>query len=150
MVFLPRELALDFSSNQKFFHCGHHAGCPHLPKRPQLAIISLHGGALTVMGLNRSGDTIVNEFISGDGADDSSNDADRSLWEELGIHEPVYLDERLAPPVDRELLRRLVRRELSELAARAVTRMIVTFVSWRDAHAEVLLAELRGSDRPDA
>jgi hypothetical protein len=85
----------------------------------------------------------VNE-IPNDGADDvASEEEGRSLWEELGVTEPEYLDERLAPPVDRELLRRLVRHELSETAARAVSRMIVTFASWRDAHAEILLEEVK-------
>lgn len=92
----------------------------------------------------------MNEFPPDERADDSLPDDDQSLWEELGIPEPEYLDERLAPPVDRDLLRSFVRHELSELGSRAVARMIVTFVSWRDAHGDVLLEELRNTERPDA
>lgn len=69
----------------------------------------------------------------------------QSLWAELGLTEPEFLDESLAPEVDERLLRRLIRQELPEKVARAVYRRIYSFKSWHHAHAQVLLDELRKS-----
>jgi hypothetical protein len=46
-----------------------------------------------------------------------------SLWAELGLNEPEYLDESLAPEVDEPLLRSLIRQELPEKVARTVYRL---------------------------
>jgi hypothetical protein len=81
-------------------------------------------------------------------SDDKSRDKGApSLWQELGLREPKPLDERLAPPVDRELLLKLVRKELPEAAARSVYRLIVMFESWRQVHGEIL-AEEAGRAKP--
>jgi hypothetical protein len=78
------------------------------------------------------------------GDNDAEDDRDdRSLWSQLGLPEPEYLDESRAPPVDRSLLLRLIRRNLSAEQARTVYWLIISFVSWRDAHAELVAEEFR-------
>ena len=69
----------------------------------------------------------------------------QSLWAELGLSEPEFLDDSLAPEVDERLLRRLVRQELPENVARAVYRLICSFRSWHRAHAQALLDEFKKS-----
>jgi hypothetical protein len=76
-------------------------------------------------------------------SDDADNEEVRSLWDELGLPEPPFFDENKAPPVDRELLRQLVRRELSEERDKAVGKLVVLFKSWSDAHLEVVREESR-------
>ena len=71
--------------------------------------------------------------------------AQRSLWAELGLNEPDFLDESLAPEVDEPLLRSLIRQELPEKVARAVYRLICSFASWHHAHTKLLLEELKRS-----
>jgi hypothetical protein len=71
-----------------------------------------------------------------------------SLWAELGLSEPDYLDESLAPKVDEPLLRSLIRQELPEKVARAVYRLICSFASWHHAHTKLLLEELKRSREP--
>jgi hypothetical protein len=66
-----------------------------------------------------------------------------SLWEELGLPEPDFLDESRAPVVDRDLIRKLMANELSEKRAKEVTRLIVLFRSWSDAHKEIIEEGLR-------
>jgi hypothetical protein len=80
--------------------------------------------------------------------DKSGDKGGSSLWKELGLREPIPLDERLAPPVDRELLVQLVRKELPEGAARSVYRLILMFESWAQAHGEVLAEEARRTKPP--
>ena len=63
--------------------------------------------------------------------------------EEIVRKQPAFRDECLAPEVDRELLLGLVRRELSEEEAREVYRLIYSFMSWHEAHAEMLVEEFR-------
>jgi hypothetical protein len=67
----------------------------------------------------------------------------RSLWAELGVPEPPFLDESRAPPVDREFIRQMVRRELPEARAKEVSKLVVLFKSWSDAHLEILRDETR-------
>jgi len=81
--------------------------------------------------------------------DDESASGKGSLWAELGLPEPQAWPEDLAPTVDRDLLLRLVRRELSDEATRSCFRLIQAFTSWRDAHAEVLAAEFRRTHRAE-
>lgn len=57
---------------------------------------------------------------------------------------PAFLDESLAPAVDRPLLAALARGELSEEQARAAYRLVVSFKSWSDAHAEAVAEAFRG------
>jgi len=80
--------------------------------------------------------------------DESASDK-VSFWAELGLPEPQDWPEDLAPAVDRDLLLRLVRRELSDEATRGCFRLIQAFASWRDAHAEVLAAEFRRTRRAE-
>lgn len=68
-------------------------------------------------------------------------DEEPSLWEELGVPAPKRRDESLAPEVDRELLLKFVRRELSDASARTVSHLIVAFESWAKAHETILLDE---------
>lgn len=69
--------------------------------------------------------------------------APRSLWAELGLNEPEFLDESSAPEVDEALLRSLIRQELPEKVARAAYRLIYSYKSWHQAHALVLLDEFK-------
>ena len=62
---------------------------------------------------------------------------ERSSDSEFVLAPGDFRDESLAPEVDRELLMRLIRSELSEEASRAVYRLIHCFKSWRDLHAEL-------------
>jgi len=67
----------------------------------------------------------------------------RCQLEELGYKQPVFRDESLAPEVDRELVRALVRRELPEEPASLVFRLIYSFRSWNEAHTQALIEEYR-------
>lgn len=76
----------------------------------------------------------------------SDGEPQPSLWDELGIPEPVFDAEGTAPEVHQEILRRLVRGELSERNARAVLRLVFTYANWNEAHTRMLLEEL-GKER---
>lgn len=67
------------------------------------------------------------------------------LSNKLALNESVSHDESLAPEIDRELLRALARKQLSEAKARAVYELVHRFASWNRAHGEVLLEEFRRS-----
>lgn len=69
----------------------------------------------------------------------------RSLWAELELDAPEFLDESLAPEVDEGILRSLIRQELPEKVDRAVYRLICQFASWHRAHTKLLLEELNAS-----
>lgn len=74
---------------------------------------------------------------------DDADVARRQAWGELGATPPAFKDDALAPEVDRALLVRLVRGELAQQTAESVNRLILSFPSWRDAHAQVAAAEFR-------
>lgn len=98
------------------------------------------------LGLGRSwaGSEVRQEVTTPSKFDDERGDEEtRSLWADLGLPEPAYLDERLAPKVDRELLVKLVRNELPASVARVAYRLIVMFASWSDVHDEVLAEKAR-------
>jgi len=71
----------------------------------------------------------------------------------------VFRDESLAPEVDldivralvrRELVRReLVRRELPEETASLVFRLIYSFRSWHDAHTQALIEQYREAENEE-
>ncbi len=75
--------------------------------------------------------------------DEEGGDENQSLWEELGLPEPPFLDEGRAPPVDRDLIRQMVRRELPEERAKELGKLVVLFKSWSDAHVEIVREELQ-------
>lgn len=56
--------------------------------------------------------------------------------------------ECMAPEVDHDLLLLLVRRELAEEAASLAFRLIYSFESWRNAHADLIAEEFRRTYRP--
>jgi hypothetical protein len=60
----------------------------------------------------------------------------------IRLQPDLFSDESLAPTVEWDLLRALVRQQLSDVDARLVQRLIVCFESWRDAHNAVLIEEL--------
>jgi hypothetical protein len=64
-----------------------------------------------------------------------------SLWKLFNLPEPRRLDDRDAPEVDRELLRKLVIKELPRDAAAAVYMLIDAFDSWRKAFAELVIED---------
>ena len=70
-----------------------------------------------------------------------------SLWKDLGLPEPRYRDESLAPEVDRELLRKLVRDELPVKTMRNVFRLVHCFESWNRAYTAALVEEQRRKAR---
>jgi hypothetical protein len=74
---------------------------------------------------------------------DAKGGARQSFWNDLGLTEPEYIDEALAPAIDEPLLRQLVRQELPENVARAVYRLIYSFSSWHQAYGTLLLDELK-------
>jgi len=78
---------------------------------------------------------------------DHGDKQDRDPWAELGLPRTPFLDDRLAPDVDREFLRKLVRDELPEPAASAACRLIIAFRSWSEAHKQILAEERRGPMR---
>lgn len=55
----------------------------------------------------------------------------------------AFQDDGLAPEVDYQLLRALVRRTLTEDKARSAYRLIHSFQSWNEAHQRVLAQEFR-------
>ncbi len=62
----------------------------------------------------------------------------------------LFSENAHAPEVDLDLLRALVRLQLTESEARLVHHLIVCFESWQEAHREVLTQEfLRRNDTPD-
>jgi hypothetical protein len=61
----------------------------------------------------------------------------------LAFGQPVFRDESLAPQVDLDLLRALVRRELADETTRSVYRLIHSFRSWNDAHTQIMIDEFR-------
>ena len=75
--------------------------------------------------------------------DERGDDDKRSLWDDLGLPEPPFLDESGAPPLDRELIRQMVRHELSEEREKAIGKLVVLFESWSDAYDEIVRDELR-------
>jgi hypothetical protein len=68
------------------------------------------------------------------------------LLERLHQTSPVFRDESLAPRIDHAILRRLVRGELDETAARQVFSWIHSFRGWREAYKAILIAEFRYAD----
>jgi hypothetical protein len=72
------------------------------------------------------------------------------LLEWLHRRPSEFRDERLAPPVDHELLRALARHELKEDAARPLFHLVHSFRSWRDAYRESLIEEFRRASDEDA
>jgi hypothetical protein len=91
----------------------------------------------------------MSESPSGSSRDEELPSPERieALLERLHRTPPQFEEERLAPPVDRDLLRSLARRELSEAAARPVFRLILRFQSWRDAYKLLLVEEFHRSSQ---
>lgn len=75
--------------------------------------------------------------------DERSQAQDFSLWAELGLPEPTPIADGQAPPVDWTLLRRLVRKELPEQAARMTFSLIHAYQEWNAAHAQLLVEEFK-------
>jgi hypothetical protein len=73
-----------------------------------------------------------------------------SLWKTLNLPEPRRIDDRFAPEVDRELLLRLVRKELPKGMVRAAYRLIHAFDSWKTAYAEIIIEEFRRNQPPES
>jgi hypothetical protein len=80
--------------------------------------------------------TVPSEFHEGGGEEPAPN-----AWEMLGIPEPPFLADELAPQVDREFVRRFVQGKLPEQAAATASRLILLFGSWSLAHREILSEE---------
>lgn len=74
----------------------------------------------------------------------SRTDASQTPGKQPKASKRTWSDESLAPEVDHELLKSLVRQELPEKKARAVYQLIHSFKSWDAAHAKTLIAEHRG------
>ena len=77
-----------------------------------------------------------------------------SIWKVFNLPEPRRGDDRNAPEVDRQLVLKLVRRELPRDAAGAVYMLIDAFDSWRKAFVELVAEDFRqkyppGSEFPE-
>ena len=66
-----------------------------------------------------------------------------SELEKIARTAPTFRDESLAPELDEDLLRALVRRELPQPSARLVYRLVYSFKSWHEAHTRILVEEFR-------
>ncbi len=77
------------------------------------------------------------------------NERPRSLLDWLNRPRPEFKDESEAPPVDRALLTRLVKNELSEAEASAAYRLVYSFESWDAAHTEILTEHFREANTED-
>ena len=66
-----------------------------------------------------------------------------SELERIARTAPNFYEESLAPELDEDLLRALVRRELSKASSRLVYRLIYSFKSWQEAHTRILVEEFR-------
>ncbi|MEX2118237.1 MAG: hypothetical protein WD847_01400 [Pirellulales bacterium] len=73
--------------------------------------------------------------------EDEDDELGDTLWDELERDRPAFMDEKLAPKIDFELLTKLVRRELPGPIADSVYQLIYAFQSWNFAHYEILMAE---------
>ena len=82
--------------------------------------------------------------------DDFSEPLPPSLWKALNLPEPRRSDDHFAPEVDRELLLRLVRKELPKGMVRAAYRLIHAFDSWKLAYAEIVVEEFRRNRPPES
>lgn len=65
----------------------------------------------------------------------------RMTLDRIRLQTNVFSDESHAPEIDWDLLRALVRQQLSDSEDRLVQRLIVCFESWRNAHNDVLTQE---------
>ena len=81
------------------------------------------------------------------GRQDAKTTAGQSFWSELGLPETEYVDDELAPKIDKALLLRLVRQELSEEVARPLYRLIYSFSAWHQAYSAVMIEELKRLSR---
>lgn len=70
-----------------------------------------------------------------------------SLWKWLDLPELRGSDAE-APQVEREVLLKLARKELSPGAARAAYLLIDAFESWKKAFAEIVIEEFRRKRPP--
>jgi len=61
----------------------------------------------------------------------------------MGFRPCNFRDEREAPPVDEQLLLRLIRRELPEKSAALVYRLVYSFQSWHTAFSRLVREEAR-------
>lgn len=73
----------------------------------------------------------------------SRTDASEKPGKQPKASNRTWSDESLAPEVDQELLKSLVRQQLPEKKARAVYQLIHSFKSWDLAHTKTLIAEHR-------
>jgi len=71
-----------------------------------------------------------------------------SLWELFVSSEPQLSDDGSPPAVDRELLLKLVRKELPKEKVRAAYLLIHAFDSWKKAFAEIVIEEFRNKYPP--
>ena len=79
--------------------------------------------------------------MNADNPPDADCDGDGSFWEAFRVPPPKYLAEDLAPTVDEEFLRRLVRREVPDEIARGLYELIDSFRSWHDAYLKISVEE---------
>jgi hypothetical protein len=66
-----------------------------------------------------------------------------SLWEMLGLPEPIYKPDSEAPPIDYQLLRMRHRNELTEEDAKKVDSLTSQYKCWLNAMADISVEEFR-------
>lgn len=79
--------------------------------------------------------------------DESKSLSADELLAQLSRPRPKFREEDSAPPVDRELLGRLVRCELSDDQTRAVSLLVHSYRSWDEAHTVILVEHYRTTCR---
>ena len=80
---------------------------------------------------------------------EAEKDAQESFWTELGLPEPEFLDDSLAPTVNRDLLRKLVLGELDPELEKLLYRLVEAFPCWHAAHSEIAAEEARRTGEID-
>ena len=83
---------------------------------------------------------------------DSEDEFDEELppWFKALILPKPWMEDRYAPEVDRDLLRRLARKEPSRDQFRAVYMLIEAFGCWRDAWRDIIVEEFHKRFPPSA
>lgn len=74
----------------------------------------------------------------------------RRQLQQLGFTRPPFRDEETAPSVDCDLLLSLVRRDLPDVTAQLVYRLVYSFRSWNDAYRQVIVEEFQRHAQPPA
>lgn len=71
-------------------------------------------------------------------AEHEGTQTEKSFWEAIGLPEPSFIECENPPEVEHDLLRRLVRKELSERSVRMTYRLVFSYKNWFEAFKQVV------------